>query len=569
MKTALEHRLATAARLKWRLTKNFARRRPFEVAAIAFVVLAVVGILLTVVIVTFAALLSLEISCRLALNIWLWSLFILLGFASPIVASIDLTQLLIFPLKPGHLFGVAMVDMATGPHAAVMAFLMFPLALIFWTGASNFLVFILVFCLFALFILCWLRLSLTLLKYFTIFRILRITASVGLILLFVAFYAFAEYVTGTMTREEFLGLPLVQVFEQNLPVVKQCWTAIAGILQYAPPGMATEAYLSAVYGNYGYYLLYLSILAGEAGLCMWLAFTMTARLYRGELSQTEGPALRRRRSAWERFRSRKQPAGMERPLPFVDLAFAQLVRKEWLYIRRVPSAAVFLLPAAMPWFLIFVLFTLPGDLQGSAAMPALFLIVVYCIAYFCIEPLSMKFGWDAFAVESLLVTPVPRSKILAAKSFALGLPLLVFHLAALLTFSLILHIPTPYVIAGVVLLPGVILLADVNGNLLSVLYPMGIAAAKVRWRLRTTERLGCLSLMLRQLLAFALGLLLLPIAAIMVVALLLGTWLSLAIAGLLTLSYAGLYYCWAFRYSVRLFEQREEEIARRLTTEFK
>jgi len=567
MNATLSYRLRTAARLKWRLTRNFLRRRPVEAVAIMLVALTAMVVLLVLLLASSAGLLMQAWSLRLAASVWFWSLFVLLGLLIPPVAAIALTRLLSFPLRSGHLFGMALLDQVTSPHALILLWLALPLAAVFADRALGFLAFLLAFCLFACFIICWLRLLLALSQHFAAFRILRVAAAVSLLLLGWVLVALIECVQ-RLAPEEPGGHLLVEAFQRHWPAIQRCWAAAAGVLHYAPPGMAAESYLSAVRGDYALFLAGTSILAGETGLCLWLAYVLTTRLYRRDLSSSESAPQHWQRKAWERFLSRKRSVSVAGLLRFADSGFRQLVRKEWLYMRRVTSGLVFIIPALVPWLLVLAT-VYPGNLPDEEVLLLVLFLIVLFIAYFSVEPLSMKFGWDGFAIEALLVTPISRSKILGAKSFALALPLLLFHWAILLVFSLSVHLSVRYAVVGLTLLLGVVLLADASGNLLAVLYPLGMAVAKVRWRLRATERLGCLALLLRQLLALALSLLVLPVAVIMLVALLLKSWLALAVAAALALGYTAASYYLLFRCSVRLFELHEKEIIRRLTTEFK
>ena len=264
-----------------------------------------------------------------------------------------------------------------------------------------------------------------------------------------------------------------------------------------------------------------------AGLGLRQAYRSTLRFYQGS---TTGKRPSRRAKA-----ERKSVAGpnfLARELPGVPPDAAALALAFFRSLTRAPEVKM----ALATNFIMLLLFggmlflRRASGLDGS--LKALVATGAVALAFFGMLGLMFnQFGYDRDGFRTLVLSPVPRERILLGKNLAL-LPFAVaFGMALLVVTKLALGIPSVFVAAAVFQLIAAFLLMSTVGNLVSVLVPYRIAPGSMK-PTKTTSLVTVLIALSHVLFPTAM----IPIFFPAVLGLLLSRWRGLPVAPVILLS---------------------------------
>lgn len=566
MNTTLTYRLATLTRLKWRLLRNFAKRRPLE-ATLRFAPMAFFLLYWLVFVAATASPAHRESlgSPAAYVSIGLWGLFLLVTFVvlttGRVVHTIDLGHLTALPIGDSHFFAITLLDAALVTAIPVILVLALPLLLALSTTPADMLLLALVLTVFLVFVAGWAHLLAILRSLAVSHGLARLVAdALTLILVAVAgaFFLLPGLKAGIGVFTD------IGYWAERLAAARKLFEASSPVLDYLPPGMAVQGFMATLSHRGSHLLVSLVTLTGETALCLWLMYRAMCWVYRGEVVFSPSPPPRKRRALVLRFAA-ANPFGSDSVLSrLAGLDFWQLVRKEWLYAWRFKTMVTQILLAPVGWvFIIIVTLVLPNEMLIVAR--GWMILGAACFSvWLASEVLAQKFNWEGPGVSVLFLLPMPRGRMLAAKSLALLLPVIAVNLVGLVAAWCVIGAPARYHLAALVILLSGIAIADAHGSVLSVLTPVNLQAYTSTRKRRPMEQSGCLAQLALHLATFVLSLTVLPLLAAMVWALAFGGVLGLMTVSVLIAAGVWLYCRWVHSSAVRLLKAREAAIIREL-----
>jgi hypothetical protein len=170
-----------------------------------------------------------------------------------------------------------------------------------------------------------------------------------------------------------------------------------------------------------------------------------------------------------------------------------------------------------------------------------------------------RFGYEGGQLASLLVTPVSRRTLLAAKSIFLVSHFVVLNMLLCLGLGIALHAPPQYIVLAVVLVLANTLLLDVIGYFVSIHYPFAYRRAGRRMR-AVMPQPGC-GYVLVYLLVFNLcNLIAFPVSAVSALCVIFLGWPGLLLAVVWSGGIAWAAYYFALPQAAQHLEQREPQL---------
>ncbi|OPX23415.1 MAG: hypothetical protein B1H03_01715 [Planctomycetales bacterium 4484_113] len=554
-------RLKQFLRIKWLLTLRTYTRRKWEgVLALATIAIVALSALLFGFVTLFAARSIAEAPLRPLLSTTLWLatalLLLLPTLHLDIAGSLDLSQMLIYPLGARDFLLLALVDGAVSPSGVIMLAVIVPLTLAFARDALGGLVFIILLLLLFSFVVS--------LSQLIAVVAMRLKASRRFVNLFLA--AFAILVIGGQFLAGYSGWgrggsdqQVARLFAEHIPDLRLFWQHFTAVMHFTPPAAVAESYLGWVDLGVGHFLLWLLILLAGAGLTLGATGFVYFRLFKGELALAESPRVRK--GARARFARKTAYSGSL--IHWLPAGLVATMRKEWRYLWREPYIKTQLIHVLAAYaYLAAMLIGLAQKGGGdSFSRGWIYLGIVYFLGMFTAQRFANKFGLDAEAIEVTLVTPIPRWQVLMGK----GLPyILLFALTngvAALLGGVLFHISPLFIFCAGVLVVAHCPLVDAVGNLVSIYFPVALIPGRGRRLRPVRQQQGCLFLLLHGLALNAGHLLTLPVAGLIALLAWSGSWLLAAPLVALAVAYVYFVARWLLRLSVRSLAAREPQIA--------
>lgn len=322
------------------------------------------------------------------------------------------------------------------------------------------------------------------------------------------------------------------------------------VLRWLPPGSIAQAIVSAGGGEWGAALLWLGYGLLWLLLLAWVWWQLSTRLITGGGFLLQG---RQRVRPERRVRER----GAARSWRWLPADLQQLMIKEFRLIWRTPQRRVGLLQG-----FLFPLLMLGYSAIGSGLpdeLPPWIGLLLPAFAIFTAWIAAQNaLGMEGKGLPALLLTPVPRYRFWLAK----GIVLFVLTAApvSLLGLVLLALVPTWQTVAGLLAMPGIVLVTLGISNLGSIFFPYPVQTEGRQ--IRSNVRGGCIAgLGNGVLMPAAIGLACLPPALFLLGGQLLALrWLGLA-GGLFALVYGALvFYGVGVVFAGRLLLQREAEM---------
>lgn len=547
-------------RIKWLLTVRCYTRRKWE-GAMALATMAVVSFAALVfsLFAVFAAHSASDASLRGLLSTTVWLLVGLLILLPTlhldIAGSLDLSQMLVYPLGAKDFLQLALIDGAVSPSGLIMCVAIVPLTAAFARDQASALIWILLLALLFLFVVSLAQLVAVV--------AMRLKASRRFVNLFLAIFAAlviaGEFMAGysgwgqhERTEEA------VSLLTKHLPDLSLAWKRIAAVMHFTPPAAAAESYLGWLNLDFVQFAAWFAIFIGGIAFTLGVTGWVYYRLFKGELALAESPPVR----AGARTRYAKRATGVRLLVLRMPPGLVATMQKEWRYLWREPHIKAQLISVLAAYAYLAAVITGLAHKGGSdwAYKGWIFLGFVCFLGLFTSQRFANKFGLDAEAIEVTFVTPIARWQLLLGK----GLPyLLLFGLtngAAALLAGLFLHVSPIFIFCGIALVMAHLPLVDAVGNLVSIYFPVALVPGRGRRLRPVRQQQGCLFLLLHGLAFQVAQLLVLPVAGILAVLAWSGSWLLVAPLTALICAYVFFVARHALRLSVRALKARETGI---------
>jgi|GEM_PF-2334786 len=546
--------------IKWLLTVRTYTRRKWEgVLALATIAIVTLSALLFGLLTLFAARSMPDAPVRPLLSTTLWlttALLILLPTLHlDIAGSLDLSQMLIYPLGAKDFLLLALVDGAVSPSGLIMLAAIIPLTLAFAYDPLGRLVFMLLLALLFLFVVA--------LSQLVAVVAMRLKASRRFVNVFLAIFAVlvvgGEFLAGySGWGMEDSGVEIGAFLQEHLADLELAWKQFTAVMHYTPPAAAVECYLGWLSRDASRFAVWLAILLGGTGLTLAGTGRVYYRLFKGELAMAESP--RARKGARTRFATKRAGFSLCSRMP---AGLVATMRKEWRYLLREPHLKAQLISVLAAY--AYLAAVVVGLAHRGSTVPHykgwIYLGFAYLLGLFTSPRFANKFGIDGEAIEATLVTPVPRWQLLLGK----GLPYLFLFaftngLAAFVG-GVLLHVSPLFIFCAVVLVVAHLPLVDAVGNLVSVWFPVALVPGGGRRLRPVRQQQGCLFMLLHGLAFNAAQLLVLPVAGLIAVLAWSGSWPLAAPLSALAAAYAYLVARSMLRLSAAALAAREKELA--------
>jgi hypothetical protein len=559
----LTSRLQAAGKLKWRLVRNFARRRPAEAALrllmVGFMLLAFLP----------AAVMIAQGAAHQSLG-WLWSGgYLWLLFAAVTMGqltigrlwnSIDLDQLSAFPLSGMDFFGIVLLDSALSEMLIIWLLYLGPIVVLLFARPLSLLVLLPSMLLFALFLLGWAYLLSGLRSYLIsrgAFQVVAQVVSLAVLLYIGAFLLLPGLADGGQT---YLTMGY---WEHRLAAAQAFLAGWMPFLRATPPGLAADCFALAIRGELGPTALKLPLLALETIAVLAFMYPVTRAAQRGLITLGITQPKRGQEAVRRRFATRP-PFGAGWPERFAGIGFWQLVRKEWLYARRFQVIVMQVFLAPMGWLFCVLFLWIGEEVFPPSAAKWMLAGAAFISCWFACEVFAQKFNWDGHSAGFLFLTPLPRETMLAAKSFAVMAPVALVNLAGLLVAWSLTAASAAALLCAFTLLACGLFISDAHGDIISSLAPVNLQFVHGAKKRRTLGQRGCITEFLLHIATFLLLLTLLPLFAVLLPGLILDS-LLWAMVGSALCAVATWFYCRLLqREAVKLLLLRESAIWRTL-----
>jgi ABC-2 type transport system permease protein len=240
---------------------------------------------------------------------------------------------------------------------------------------------------------------------------------------------------------------------------------LAPLLQSLFPGLAVRAFSLASAGDFAAAAAAYGLLALQAGLAVWLAGTAARQFYCGELES----------SAAVRQRGHSVRAGTPRSI-FGGVVGA-LFQRERVYLYRDPLLKLLFIQSLMSmaivaFMLILNVRRMTGDSMGLPDYSRYIVLGAAVMLSFMESGLLFnKFGYEGPLLVHLLLTPLDRRQLLAAKSAFYLAHFASLNIALIAAIAATLRVPLLYAICAVLIVAGNTALVDLVGHYISILYP--------------------------------------------------------------------------------------------------
>jgi hypothetical protein len=336
--------------------------------------------------------------------------------------------------------------------------------------------------------------------------------------------------------------------------------AIEPLVAWLFPGLAARSVAATARGDLLTALALLLLLAAQALLCAWLAGLAARQFYEGELEsggQAPAKALRVRARA-------EGPA-------LLGGALGAVFHRERVYLIRDPLLKMLLLQSligAVYFIFVALMVNLRARELGEGPFSYIrqYAVLAMALMLSFVESGVMfnKFGYEGGLLSHVLLTPVDRRRLLAAKSLFFMLHFGGINVAIIAGMALIMRAPLAYTVAAVLLVAANTAVVDVIGHFVGIYYPFTYRRQGRRMR-AVMPQPGCGYAFLYMLVFQACNLAVLPGTAALCLGVIFLGWPGLfagaLVAGLVVL--AGYYF--GLPLAARLLEAREPELLAAMT----
>ena len=329
------------------------------------------------------------------------------------------------------------------------------------------------------------------------------------------------------------------------------------VLQWLPTGAVARAIGLADSGDWGSSLLWLgysALLLLIFGAAWWLVMQ---RILTGAgflLRAPEKKAVARPAAGAPTRARRLAPRG----LSWLPADIALIVLKDLRTAWRLPQRRALLLQSLIfPFFMIVPLFQAFGSDEAPPPIVGFFVPGVMLFQYWILSQNTL--AWEGRGLNTLLITPIARERILHGK--ALGNVLLGLPVTLLVTLVGLIAFPIWQTSSALLQLPPAVAILVGVMSLASVLFPSPLNLEAKRGRMSMSlSGGGCLAALGNLIAPLVAALLLAPLVILLVVSALLGLpWLPFAVAPLSWIYGAGVYWLLT-RYAARRLAAREPEL---------
>jgi hypothetical protein len=563
----LLNRLRAVCNLKWRVMRNYARRKPVE-AALRLLPIAFLGVYWLPMMFGLSHAKTGQGLAMITVLLWMTFTIVsiaLLTSAGQLLHSVDLYQLMRFPLGSFDYFAIILLDSTINNLYFVAFVLLGPVVAVSILNPIAVLVVLPVLLLYAIFLVAWMHLLAGLRSFLAAQGYTGIIAqSIGIIAMA---YAMGYLLLPGLSHGNPEAVVKPEYWYDRLLSIKHLFAAWQPFFANFPPGIAASSFGAALGGRPEAVLRPALILASEAAVLLVGMFALTRSVYRGNITLERPKSARQRERAGRSFAA-EQPFGAGFLSRFAGLGFWQLVRKEWLYARRLGMMNVQIVFAPIGWYLV-LLFHFSG---AEAAVPGLtgwILIPAALLScWVATDMFSQKFNWEGSAAAMLFLTPLPRHTMLAAKSFSVVMPLAVANAIGFAMAWAVTGAPAVSALGAATLFACGVALGDAHGSLISLIAPVNLRAFYDARRRKHVDQRGCLTEFLMHFATFAFLLALLPIFGLLATGLFMGS-LLIELAGAAASVALTWYYTRLVRAEAsRLLMRREASIWRLLKEPF-
>ncbi|MEP0814451.1 MAG: hypothetical protein HRF49_07280 [bacterium] len=286
---------------------------------------------------------------------------------------------------------------------------------------------------------------------------------------------------------------------------------------FFPPGLAGWAYNEVAAGDYAGAGLPFAVLLAETLSVFILAGWLIQRFFLGELAlggTVKHKSVRARRAN----NGEAAPNGSMRSFGLSEAAGAFLL-KEWRYIFREPIYKMRLinnLSFVIYLVLFFVFFRRTGGEAGLGFADWILPLYAYFSVIGELRMSGNKFGMDGAALESVLVTPVPRSELMIAKAVVSMLFYQSIHVAIILAGGIAFGFPPALSLLCALGMIAGVFATEALGNVISVYFPYRLYHQSGRRGQPQFETRGCTFQLLYMLTTLAGNAILVPLMAVVI-----------------------------------------------------
>lgn len=560
-------RLQAVVKLKWRVARNYARRKPLETVLrlifFGFIPLSWLPMVMQ------AAREGKSHANYWVIGLVFWLIFIVITIAQLTVGrvwhTIDLGQLQRFPLRATDYFLAIFVDAMLNEMAVFMLVMLGPAFALFVLHPSSLPQAMLMLLLFIIFLVAWMHTLAGLRNYLSSFGFVDI---IGQLCGFAVMAWAAGYAILPGLAAHDMGVFMQgSYWAQRAASAKGLLAALSPLLDNIPPGLATAGVKASLNSQTPAFWQSAAILALETAVMCAAMYAVSRAAYAGSISLTAKQSKSSRDRSNRDFAS-LPPFGSGALSRFASLGFWQLVRKEWLYGRRLGTMNVQIVLLPIAWVLVIVIYHGGAETYAPGFVKWLLIIAALMTTWLSTEIFAQKFNWDGPAVATLFLTPLPRETMLAAKSFAIVMPAAAANALGLAAAGAVVRAPLEFGIGAVVMLGCGIAIGDAHGSLISLIAPVNLQAFHRGRTRRNIDQRGCIT---QFILHFATAFLVLaqfPLFALLAPGLFLQS-PALEIAGAAASAVVTYYYTrWVRADAARMLASREPAIWRLLKDPF-
>lgn len=546
--------LGVIARLKLRLSLRYYQRNMGNAIAMAVIMLMLLGAAIFGAVVLYYYCHSGGTLARDGAMLWVAWIISLVWLTAPLTQfdsqiSLDLTGLRLFPLNSSAFSAAALLDALLSPLGLFIAPLGLGLAIALTLSLGE---------------LPWMLLSLGLLS------ICMLALSQAIVLwsnhlLQSRRFADASIVITIVLFVALQGANIV--LQQHDRLQTPSWlgsalqaigSVLAPLAQWLFPGLAAKALSLASIGAFAPAGIMYGLLALQAGIAVWLAGTAARQFYCGELESSTASRQRVRTATGGKHR-----AG-------IGGVIGALFQRERLYLYRDPLLKLLFIQSLMSMAIISVMLILnlnrvSDETSSLPDMTRYFVLGAAVMLGFMESGLLFnKFGYEGPLLVHLLLTPIDRRQLLAAKSAFYLAHFAVLNIALIIAIAVTLHVPLLFALCAVCIVAGNTVLVDLVGNYVSILYPFTYRRRGRRLRAVMAQP-GCGYMVLYMLVFNACNLAVAPGSAALIAGTVFGGIAGLIAGAAFYLALLVLAYKYALPHAARILVTREPELVALLT----
>lgn len=336
--------------------------------------------------------------------------------------------------------------------------------------------------------------------------------------------------------------------------------AVQPLIDWLFPGLAARSVAAFSRGQPLVALALLMLLAAQALVCAWLAGLAARQFYEGELeSGGQAPAKVRR--------IRARAGG---PV-LLSGALGAVFHRERLYLIRDPLFKMLLMQSlfgAVYFIFIALMVSLRGRELGDGPFSYIrqYAVLGMALMLSFVESGVMfnKFGYEGALLTNVLLSPLDRRRLLAAKSLFFMLHFGGINAAIVLGMAVIMRAPPAYTVAAVLLVALNTATVDVIGHFVGIYYPFTYRRRGRRFRPHMPQP-GCGYVLLYALIFQVCNLAVLPGTAALCLGVIFLGWPGLILGALAAGLVVVAAYYFGLPLAARLLEAREPELLAAMT----